>query len=376
MKFTCANKNLSKKYVTGIIEKYQNQYTKYFLSKFNPQKICQTFDYYQYCRILQRNEKIKIKIIKQVLKKYHKFWKISKPIYFLHGSLSKHGARTTSDIDLDILFLKDYSKDVMVIEEIINVSLSQIFYYVGRDKVHTIMLYTLPPCKQKFKPDEKHYIEFANHDRLGFITRPHYENVYPQIYNSTRSYQDFVRYLNNTTFDHEWLISFLGLNMQSKKQLRKTIKNLYKHLSWPNFRQNVRQFLQKLTNNTDIFTLNTVSKLNNILKVQNMDLINTYLLFCSEYQYLQNKKIHLIDYRKLSKSFKVNVFQYLFFLERVEYLCLKENINFSSRNHDTLNMLEFTQKYENYYHNSLAQDYEILNTIKTNMKEGLKTWIK
>jgi len=302
--------------------------------------------------------------------------------------------RWHSDIDINILYKKDNRLDNIKTEELLSVMLYKIFRLKGRDKIHSMMIYTKPIYN--YCPiiiDNKYRLQFPNNKMINYSCRKSYEHIYPTIINTSRDITHYKDYLNKSSKCdyYEWLYSYYVLD--NRKEIYNIINNLDKKiLSSKDFINKLLLKIEQLKNIPDNQVYNkskiSISKLNKILKIKNMNKIYTLLTIIRLFLILQEQKIDNLDFdkiitskflesilgTKLLKELEINIKKYMLFLSRIEYLMELNKLNFSSREEKNILVSNLVKKYKNIYSSSIKDDY---NNVYSELNNTMnKTLIK
>jgi len=374
--------NLIDKLTKSYSKKYNNLNKKYnvILNKYNE---------YYYIKLLRKKRQIDIKYIKKIISKFNKILKRKNMVIFFHGSYSKNLNRWNSDIDINFLYLDNkYDKNKFVLEELIACSIYKIFNMSGRDKVHTMMLYLPNIVESNICLDNEYFIKFNDGNIFDYKCRKNFKKIYPKILYSSRKFDDFCNYVLNANDFEEWIYSYKGLkrkdniiinNLLQRKE--ETLKNNYS--KYFNFIENFKNDL----NYTILNNIKTVSDLNKIIKINNLKIIYTMLLIMKEFIVLKNGYCINLDINKIKNNkilkkyinkellndfFKYS-YKYIWFVDRIENLCIILNINFSSRELSKLDIKRFIKKYNNFYKSNFKSDYDVFRKILSVSKKILRS---
>lgn len=365
---------LEKKYYNAL--SYYNSQNDLLLKKYNENL---------YINFMQSYKKFVIKIIYDVLDIFPKLKKVPHMV-FLHGSFSKSTNRFFSDIDISILYPNIYKNKLLSIEELISIAIMKILHLKNRDRVHTIMLYLPMKMNRNRLYDTKNcYIIFYNQQMLKYNCRLNFNELMYKIIHSPRSFSSFKHYINKNTSSllcYEWTYSFEVLyNNYFTKSIHKMImsndkKVLLQDKNGTDFKIIVENIIDEIQEE-NIKTLKNkikISDLNKKLKVENLHFIYQSLSILRRlliYSRLEIKNLTLDlfelcdnDYliKKLGKDniekYKSSILQYLWFLSRIEKLCIKFNYNFSSRSVNEINKFDLINQYEELFNSNIEKDID------------------
>lgn len=376
------------KFVNTLRKNYQRKYS-FLYKKYT--KSLQIYNEITYKKLLSKKMNLDIKYLKKVILKFNKYLKKEKSVIFIHGSYSKKINRWHSDIDINILYKEEPKFDYFVLEEMIVCAIYKILGMAGRDKVHTMMIYLPDIENTELNLSNNYSIRFNDGNKFNYVCRNNFEKVYAKLINSSRNYKDFCDYIINFKGMEEWVYSYKGLNIRSDKLIRELLDkkdyNLKKHPN--NYFDFIKNFINKLKF-VSLSDIKTVSVLNKNLKVNNLNKVYNMLLILKEFIVLKNGKCENIDIYKIRNNkilkeyinikyleeFFKYLYKYLFFVDRLEELFFKININFSSREYSGINIKKLKEEYFKYYNSDFRKDYEIyknfLNISKKILREVQK----
>lgn len=330
--------------------------------------------------LMKKKRKLDIKYINKIINIF-KYKLKNKIICFLHGSYARNLNRWNSDIDLNILYSNKYRKEFLVIEEFIAALIYKLFDYAGRDKVHNIMIYLPMYEKTEYKIKTRNHMIKTETDNFYFKCRNNYEQVYPKILNSSRSFDDFKKYIFDKGYSKEWVYSYKGINIKGVIKIRRLLKikdellKENKHI----LSSLINELIEKLENyNYNISSVSKISELNKLVKVKNLNIINQLLLIMKEFivvknginlylnydQILDNIIIKKYFIKKEIKYFQEVITRYRWFVDRIENMFLIYKMNFSSREHIQIDMEDIFNKYNKLYNSNMLNHYnEYVNNL-------------
>lgn len=372
--FSLKINNYDYKLISQTIKKYQKYYqTKIITLKEQYIKSLKDNDYLTLDKILIEKRTIELEIIKKLTN----ILNIKDSYIFLNGSYARKLTRWHSDIDINILYKNKNSLEYMKTEELLSVMLYKIFKLKGRDKIHSMMIYS----KEKYQycpkiTDNKYSLIFTDNKKINYICRKNYEHIYPTIHNTSREISDYESYLKENINKHyyEWLYSYDSLD--SKEEIYNIISKIDKKvisskyfipnlLSKINIEKNNNKILIKKLTKVPISTLNKQLKINNLNKIYNLlTIIRLFLIYNEEeiknleFDQIINSKllINILD-SNLIKELEINIKKYMLFLSRIEYLMEFNNLNFSSREEKNILISSLEKKYNSLYSSCLKEDY-------------------
>lgn len=370
--------------VNKLYQKYDVKYINLYKSY---EKIIKNYDKKSYISLMNKKRNLDIRYIKKIIKLFKPVIKENDNLLFWHGSYSKSLNRWNSDIDINLLF-KDNKNDYKMVEELICCAIYKVLKFPGRDKIHTMMLYLPEISDKKYNiKSNKYSIKFKDGNVYKYNCRNNYENVYPKILNTSRMIKDFFNYLINGGFDKEYLYSYEGVFKNDKKIINKilNIKDSILIFNQDIFYDCIKNYEKKIKFD-DLKNIKTVSDLNIILKMNNMNYIYSMILFLKEFIVLNRGKCFNLNINRVIKNrtlkkyitkYELNnlyncIYEYMYFLDRIENLFIKLNINFSSREKSNLDIKELEKSYENYYKSDLKKDYLVYKDFIKNVRNIIR----
>jgi hypothetical protein len=340
-----------------------------------------------------------IKIILDVLKLFPQLEKIPHTT-FMHGSFAKTINRFESDIDLNILYPNNFKELVLPMEELISVALTEIVGFAGRDKVHTMMIYT--PIKNFEDPTiystTNCSIIFPNGQKLNYSCRPNFDKVMVKIINSSREFSDFAEYIANhsqTDECEEWCYSFDELqknynNFDVNKVIEINDRKVTSSNHFiPDYNQLIESLLIKISNYSFEFTNYTsMSEINLNLKVANLGYAYSSLALIRRFLVYNGMKFKNLDFFEICNNqhlsdvvgnedinnYQNNILRYLWQISRIEKMFKSNGYNFSSRSNEILHIDEIMHLYFKEY-----ADNSFVNTekeITRNMHDSISNCLK
>lgn len=346
--------------IKNLKQKYSQQILTY---KSINDEMLQKYDKEKQVNIMREYKQLIIKIIFDILNIFPQLEKIPHTI-FMHGSFAKTINRLESDIDLNLLYPNAFKDLVLPIEELISVALTEIVGFVGRDKVHTMMIYT--PIKtfedSTIYNTKNCSVIFPNGERLNYICRPNFDQVMVKIVNSSREFSDFAEYIDDhfQTYEcEEWCYSFHELQKNCNNfDIKEVIEIGDRKVTSSNrfitdYNQLIESLLLKISNYSFEFTNYTqMSEINLNLKVANLGYAYRSLALIR--RFLVYNGINLNN--KYLDSYSV------------------DNFNFSSRSNDILPLDGIIHLYFEEYNNN-----HFINTekeITENMHDSISNCLK
>lgn len=358
----------------SLKKKYSQQILIY---KFINDEILQRYDTEKQVKIMKEYKRLIIKIILDVLKLFPQLEKIPHTT-FMHGSFAKTINRFESDIDLNILYSNIYKDMVLPIEELISVALTEIVGFAGRDKVHTMMIYT--PIKNFEDPNIYNTtncsIIFPNGQKLNYSCRPNFDKVMVKIVNSSRDFSDFAEYIGNhsqTDECEEWCYSFDEIQKNCNNlDVNKVIEINDRKVASSNhfisdYNQLIESLLVEISNYSFEFTNYTpMSEINLNLKVANLGYVYRSLALIRRFLVYNGMKFKNLDFFEICNApylldvvgnkdvnnYQNNILRYLWQISRIEKMFKSSGYNFSSRSNDILSIDELIHLYFQEYNNN------------------------
>ena len=214
-------------------------------------------------------------------------------IVFIHGSFAKTLNRINSDIDLNILYPNNFKSEILPIEEIISIILQKVVGYSGRDKIHTMMIYTYNDSNDSLIESTRECtISFPNKQIYKYYCRPNYDETMCKIKNSSRDYNDFLNYIRNnitTSKCEEWCYSYEQLITNCEdyniyEMLNSIDEDNVDRTSYINYNKLIKKLKKKIDEYSfDINEANTISDVNHNLKIKNLGFIYQTLSLIKRY---------------------------------------------------------------------------------------------
>ena len=342
------------------------------------------FNLNNYVKLQDKKRKVNIKYIKKIFN-YFKPILNDDYIIFFHGSYSKDLTRWNSDIDLNMLSLNNSCNNDFVVEELLFSIMYKVLGYKGRDKIHTMMIY----LKETIKEDntiysEKSNIIFSNNYKYHYSYRNNYKDVFFKLKNSSRSFSSFKNYILSYMGTNEWEYSFKMLNHKNKNQLVDLLNTKDLLISEELFFSNLEKYYDKYLIQEEKFSdIKTVDNFNKLIKINNLKSIYMLLLCLKQFIIIKKGKCLGLNIKKIFKNKTLKkyidkkdlkqlnyyIYNYIWFLDKVENLCNKLNINFSSREHSSFNIEKFKRSYYKIYKVTFDADYEVYNKFKLYSKK-------
>lgn len=379
------------------IETFINQLTNKYIFELKKiellnSKILLSYDKDKYIELIKKHKNIVLSLIKEVINFFPQLSNVPH-IVFIHGSFAKTLNRINSDIDLNILYPNNFKSEILPIEEIISIILQKVVGYSGRDKIHTMMLYTYNDLNYSLvESTEECTISFPNKQIYKYYCRPNYDEIMYKIKNSSRDYNDFLNYIrNNINTDkcEEWCYSYEQLITNCEDY------NIYDALNsidednidrtyYINYNKLIGKLNKKMDEYSfDINNVDTISDVNHNLKVKNLGFIYKTLSLIRRYLFINEIPVNGLDFFEIFdkqefiklfsseelENVKTNIFRYLLQLSRLENLFISSNINFSSRNYDSFETEFVCQLYNNLYNEDLIC---VQNEATDNLHNSLK----
>lgn len=375
-----------------LINKLTNKYRPMFIKfkKIN-NKILLKFNKERYIELTKKYKASVIKLIKDVIDFFPQLSSIPH-IVFIHGSFAKTLNRINSDIDLNILYPNKYKKLIIPIEELITIILQNVMEYDGRDKIHTMMIYTIDSVNtNQFESTLECTITFPNNQIYTYNCRPNYDEVMYKIKKSSREYKDFLNYIKENISDtncREWCYSYEQLSSNCNYNIYKDLniideKNLHKK-NYKSFIYLLDNLLLEIENDKEnLIILKRICDINQNLKVKKSKLIYNTLALIKRYLFLNGIVINGLDFFEIFENSKfINlfseteiatiedaIFKHLWQISRIENLFIKINVNFSSRNYDKFEINLINNHYKSLYNS----DFILIQTkVNDDLYKSLK----
>ena len=379
------------------IELFINQLTNKYIFELKKiellnSKILLRYDKDKYIELIKKHKNIVLSLIKEVINFFPQLSNVPH-IVFIHGSFAKTLNRINSDIDLNILYPNNFKSELLPIEEIISIILQKVVGYSGRDKIHTMMLYTYNDLNDSLvESTEECTISFPNKQIYKYYCRPNYDEIMYKIKNSSRDYNDFLNYIRNnitTGGCEEWCYSYEqlitncdGYNIYDA--LNSIDEDNVDITNYINYNKLIEKLKKKIDEYSfDINKADTISDVNYNLKVKNLGFIYKTLSLIRRYLFINGIPVNGLDFfeifdnQEFIKLFsseeleivKTNIFRYLWQLSRLENLFISSNINFSSRNYDSFDTELVCQLYNDLYNEDLIC---VQNESTDNFHKSLK----
>lgn len=248
-----------------------------------------------------------------------------------------------------------------------------------------MMLY-LPYLDKRFLVLPNEYaIEFKTNEKYKYSCRNNFENIFLKILNSSRKFSDFRQYILSFDNSCEWEYSYETLYKTNEDKLIKILTEKENKLNKINFCENLEKYYNKLNNekcSMSEINIDLISNLNFKLKINNLNIIYTLLLYFKEFIVISGGKCLnlnvetifsneiLINFlgKQILKKIQNHIYKYNWFLDRIENLCDYLNINFSSRETTNIDMKIFAKKYKTLYNSNLRKDYICFEKFKETAK--------
>lgn len=378
-----------KKLIIQLNEKYSPQFRNI---KALSDKVLLNYDKDCYVELIKGHKKIVLSLIDDVINFFPQFSNIPH-IIFIHGSFSKSLNRINSDVDLNILYPNSMKDIILPIEEIITIIIQKVMGYSGRDKIHTMMLYTVDDLNNNLiESTEECAITFPDKQTYTYNCRKNYDEIMYRIKNSSREYNDFCNYINGSISEskcEEWCYSYEELRNNCKKyniyeMLSRIEKNNINVTDYMSYNGLIKELLDEIDNyNFEIDKVDNISEVNKNLKVKNLRFIYATMSIIRRYLFINLISIKGLDFFEIfsknefidlftteeMKKIENSIFKYLWQLSRLEDLFIKSNINFSSRNYDIFNRSLIFDMYKEFYCEELIY---VQNEVTDNLHKSLK----
>ena len=282
------------------IELFINQLTNKYIFELKKiellnSKILLRYDKDKYIELIKKHKNIVLSLIKEVINFFPQLSNVPH-IVFIHGSFAKTLNRINSDIDLNILYPNNFKSELLPIEEIISIILQKVVGYSGRDKIHTMMLYTYNDLNDSLvESTEECTISFPNKQIYKYYCRPNYDEIMYKIKNSSRDYNDFLNYIRNnitTGGCEEWCYSYEqlitncdGYNIYDA--LNSIDEDNVDITNYINYNKLIEKLKKKIDEYSfDINKADTISDVNYNLKVKNLGFIYKTLSLIRRYLFI------------------------------------------------------------------------------------------
>ncbi len=349
----------------------------------------------EYIKLIKAHKDIVIKLISDTIAFFSHLSKIPH-IVFIHGSFAKTLNRINSDIDLNILYPNQFKNEILPIEEMISIILQKVIGYSGRDKIHTMMIYTHDNIDEgKIESTQECNITFPNKQIYEYKCRPNYDEVMYKIKHSSRDYNDFSNYINNNITPNkceEWCYSYEIISTNCEEynlygMLKKIDEGIVLRTDEKNYNNLIMHLKSKI--NEYSFNINqntTVSNINYNLKVKNLGFIYKTLAIIRRYLFVNKTAIDNLDFLELFyntefvklfeaeeiKKIEDGILKYIWQLSRIEKVFNISQINFSSRNYDKFEYETIYKKYNDLYNENLKDvQNEITNELHNSLNKVL-----
>lgn len=376
------NLNDIENFIIQLINKYNVHLKKLHL--LNEENLL-SYNKNEYIKLIKAHKDIIIEIINDVIGFFPQLSQIPN-IVFIHGSFAKTLNRINSDIDLNILYPNQFKNEILPIEEIISVILQKVVGYSGRDKIHTMMIYTYNNIsKDNLESTQDCHITFPDKQIYKYKCRPNYDEVMYKIKYSSRDYKDFSNYISNNINSskcEEWCYSYETISTNCEEyDLYKMLNDIDKFNIQPTDNDNYQNLIMNFKNkinkyNFDIKHETTISDINHNWKVSNLGFIYKTLSIMRRYLFMSGTLVNGLDFfevfsnQELTKLFsnkevmeiENNIFKYIWQLSRVEHVFSTNQINFSSRNFDKFEYSMICKTYNDLYN----EDLEYIQNKATN----------
>ena len=174
------------------------------------------------------------------------------------------------------------------------------------------------------------------------------------------------------------------LNHKNKNQLVDLLNTKDLLISEELFFSNLEKYYDKYLIQEEKFSdIKTVDNFNKLIKINNLKSIYMLLLCLKQFIIIKKGKCLGLNIKKIFKNKTLKkyidkkdlkqlnyyIYNYIWFLDKVENLCNKLNINFSSREHSSFNIEKFKRSYYKIYKVTFDADYEVYNKFKLYSKK-------
>ncbi len=360
-------------FINKLTNKYKSELKSIELLNSN---ILLNYDKAQYIELIKKHKKTIMLLIKDIIDFFPQLSNVPH-IVFIHGSFAKELNRMNSDVDLDILYPNEFKKYILPIEEIISIILQKVLGYSGRDRIHTVMLYTYNlPNNKVLESTNECTISFLNKNLYKYHCRPNFDEIMYKIKNSSREYEDFLSYVkNNVTSSkcNEWCYSYEQILTNCEEyDINKALNNIDEDRVDRTDYVSYNKLLEELTKSMsesdyDINKLNLISDVNHNFKIENIGYIYKTLALIRRYLFINKIPVNGLNFFEIFEkpefikmfssqeldNVKTDIFRYLWQLSRIENLFTYSNNNFSSRNYDSFDTKLFCQLYKDLYNEDL-----------------------
>lgn len=367
-------------FIIYLTNKYKNELQTINLVSNN---ILLNYNQDNFINLIKQHKQIVIDIIKEVISFFKELDNIPHTI-FIHGSFAKSLNRINSDIDLNILYPNKFKKEILPIEELISIILQKVLNYSGRDKIHTMMIYSVDEIDTSLIESTKECtITFPCQSIYNYECRPNYDEVMYKIKNSSREHTDFTQYISNHIHKcEEWCYSFEEIfTNQQEFNLYETLlqkeRASLKQMTTKDYISIIDDLIAKINSyQFSIAEENTISAINKNIKVRNLELLYSTLALIKRFllinqietknlnffELFENNTFKSLFTKEELKEIEENIFMYLWQLSRMENMFKTNGINFSSRNYTEINPLLLFNHYTLLYND----DVRIVQSEATN----------
>lgn len=367
------------------------------ISIVHTQSICED-DINNYCKLLNKRKKILFEVVNNCIIFFENLTN-NKIFIYLTGSYSRNSQRIFSDIDLNFMYENNLIDTNIVYEDLIAFIITNVFDINFRDRVHGMGYLDLinnTPLKQT-----KYFASvFSSGDIVINTCRDIcYDIMYENI-NMPRAKKNITEYISKNNkineikeyiYNHEVIFN----NYYDDPILKTLNKNDFKIIYDSSFNYNTKLLINCLIKNVEQQKENIkddlkfIKDFKKIYKTSPSNLIYSMFFLIRRLEMKKNNKIDVelikIMFEKLElfgfnsdfiKKIKFDYYDYIFKLNKIEYIFKSLNVSLSSHTDKTMMLIEngYKNKYsESIYEAiriSLNELYDDILKILNHLKEG------
>lgn len=335
-----------------------------------------TFDFENQRNFITIHNKLLIDIINEVLNIYNDELK-NLSIVFLSGSFARGTNKMSSDVDLHFFYnIDDYD---YIYEEIVSYIISRVINK-SRDCIDPTFIFNLQSenkslITSKMNKNKLNVILRSKSNEIKYSYKSGKKRRFYLQYVNTRDINVLFNYLNEQVLNHnhEWCHCFeiIKGNDIFNKMYNILCENELKLINNDYISNKIRNLIEHIKNNETNITINSIAQYKNIYQSKTFEWIYEYISILRLILINQNyqiKYLNLIDMYDIlpnesifNKNIFIQIYKYMWELEKLTVYCYENNINYGLHNNDLIDYsTKDLDRYLNELKNLIIKDLERL----------------
>lgn len=348
------------KSIKKLKEKYNVEIHKlYTIEKLNSKK----FDFFKQRKFVEQHKQIMLNIINDVLKIYKNELR-DLSVVFLSGSFARGTNKMSSDIDLHFFYKNDNYN--YIYEEIVSYIISRVVNK-SRDCIDPTFIFNIETenkamITNKMNKTKLTIILKYKKKEIKYSYKYGKKRRFYLQYTNTRDINRLFDYLNNEMIKHnnEWCHCFKIIKGQHffNKLYDKMYEKELKFIRNNYIKNKIYTLIKRIESNKKEVITNSISQYKNYYQSKTFECLYEYISIIrfilikeknvTKYLNLIEMYDKIKDNSKIDKSILIEIYKYMWSLEKLSIYCYENKINYGLHNNDMINYstIELDKKLE------------------------------